>query len=288
MNSLPSMKFRFNLMLWAAGISFLGMAVSISAQIAPRLSLQLNIISNPIGPIEPLRFQLVISNTGTQDIGQLSPWGVRGYTMVEFRGPGSSEWQSLEVPWLNRFATKYPLGGLPPLVLRAGESRTTDLFVISDPVQSYQTGSTHYYFSQPGLYLLRAKYTPAEGQTIPSNEASFLVQQYGGFDAAAYEWLKSLPIPHFMYDFDVYADNSAHHTDDDAHELIARFPQSRFVPWAELFIARCYQFGIRRSVGETDPPDLEKAAEFARKLADASDPSVRADAAALLEEIERQ
>src|SRR2546426_10246919 len=132
LNFINFIKLRFIMTLWVISISIFAAAVCVLAQTGGALSLGLIITSDPIGPIEPLHFQLVITNTGTQDIQGLAPWATRSTTVVEVRAPGSSEWQSLEVPLLNRFATKYPIGGLPLFALRAGESQTIELSVVSD------------------------------------------------------------------------------------------------------------------------------------------------------------
>lgn len=116
------MNLRFIIARWAAGIGFLAVAACAFAQTSGTFLLELRITSNPIGPIEPLQFQLVITNTGTQDIQGLAPWADHTTVVVEFLAPGTSDWQALEVPRLNSSMQKMPTGGLPGLALRAKES----------------------------------------------------------------------------------------------------------------------------------------------------------------------
>lgn len=261
------------------------------------VSLQLIVTSNPIGPIEPLDFQLAITNSGEAKVQGLAPWADHTTVVVEFLAPGSSDWERLEVPRLNLSTQKVPIGGLPQLTLRAGETVTTDFSVVADPVRSYQQGQLYYYFSRLGAYLLRAAYTAAEGETLLSNEAGFVVEPYQGADAAAFEWLGERAIPHFVYDFEVYADNSSYHTTVEAGQVVDRFPLSRFAPWAKLYLAKAHAFGLRMSKSETLPPDLVRAAALAQELTDdgvrASEEDddarqVAEQAAELLEEIARR
>ncbi|MBI4468569.1 MAG: hypothetical protein HY650_04515 [Acidobacteria bacterium] len=272
----------------ALALGLLLSAGAVHAQGGRALSLQLDVAPDSIGPIEPLEFRLTIMNHGTEALEGLATWAVRSTTSVEFLAPGATDWQRLEVPFLNRYQMKFPLGGLPPLALPAGAESSAGLSVSTDPDRSYRTGRIYYYFAQPGEYRLRAAYKPAAGDLIRSAEKSFRVVPYQGTDRDASGWLLDRPIPHFMYDFEVYADNSAHHTDDDARELLARFPQSIFAPWAKLFLARCYAFGLRQGKAKTDRPDLSQAERLVLELADAVDPRVRRDAAGLLEEIQKR
>ncbi len=140
---------------------------------------------------------------------------------------------------------------------------------------------------KPGEYFLRANYKAADDKMIRSGEAEFRVQEYQGADAEAFEWIKNLAIPHFIYDFEIYADNNAHNTDDDAYELIKHYPTSRFAALSKLYLVRCYKYGLRLSKSENAHPDLNKAAELAQELANSKDADIQKSAEEILAEIKR-
>ncbi|MBI4581002.1 MAG: hypothetical protein HY718_14945 [Planctomycetes bacterium] len=250
------------------------------------LKLELRLDRPQLGPIEPLAFTLVLSNPSTADVGGLAKFADYKTTTVEYLAPGSSAWRALQVPRLNLSMLKTPVGEPNVQRLEAKGSKSVQLSALVDLDRRRETGAYAYYFTKPGDYRLRATYRPPGGETIQSNEVRFKVVEYTGVDLQAHEWLRHRPIPHFMYDFDVYADGSAHETDDDAREVLSRFPTSRFAPWARLFLARCYVFGVRRSPTRTDAPDLAKASDLASELARSDLPRIRAAASQVLAEIE--
>jgi hypothetical protein len=271
---------------WISGFILFTVTTSATVQPSTNLVLGVEILSNPIGPIEPLQLQLVVTNSGTEDIKECAPWAISGTTTVEFRVANATAWQALKVPFFHRYDAKMPPRGVEPLELRAGQSQAVKVAVVYDPIESYRAKRIKYYFSQPGDYYLRVTYAPARGWTIQSKEVGFRVVDYSGEDAVAYEWIKSRAIPHFIFDFGVYDGHSAFETVDEAREIIERFPRSRFAPLAKLYLAQCYALGLRRRETRNDPPDLQKAAELAQELATAADPYVRKGATALLDEIE--
>ncbi|MGH7931071.1 MAG: hypothetical protein ACREQV_25140 [Candidatus Binatia bacterium] len=258
------------------------------------LSLRLEVVSDSIGPIEPLSFQLTIMNNGAEDLVNLAPWAFAGSTEVEFRKPDSEEWEALSIPYFYRFATKDSEGsGYEPLALSAGESKTSTLVVLGDNVVAYPAPRFEYYFNTAGQYLLRAEYKPREGHIIRSKEVRFRVVQYDGSDAEAYEWLKTREIPHFMYD-PLFAPAGGglvfeEELRDDARTLIEQFRSSRFAPWAKFFLAKGY--AIAPYLQEEDrgkTPAIGNPEDVFRELSDAEDPRLRELARETLKEIEEQ
>lgn len=251
------------------------------------LSLEVRSTVNQIGVIDPFRFDLILTNKGVADIEGLPIWAVRSTTLVEYRTPDSDDWQVLEVPLLNRLATKCGIPGDSKITLKPGESREVELFVVYDPYTSYLRGQPVYYFDKLGQYSLRASYKPAEGQVIYSNEVRFKVEPYTGVDLEAYNWLKGKPLPHFIYDFDTYLRDDMREANEWAQELMNRFPNSRFAAWAQLYLAQCYMFGLR-GVTENSPPDLVQADRLVSELARSTDSWIKRTAEALLREIEQK
>ncbi len=202
------------------------------------LSLSLQVRFNQIGLIDPLRFQVIIINTGNSDLKELAPWSVLGYMIVEYRGPGITDWKLLETPYLTRHSAEVRGGDPDTLTLLAGETKTVDLVSLYDSSLSYQKKKICYYFDKYGEYKIRTRYEPREGVVMFSNEAAFQVIPYKGPDADAYEWLKDKRIPHFMYEMSlIHSGTLRLYRIEDASELIERFPESRFVPWAKIYLA---------------------------------------------------
>ncbi len=48
--------------------------------------------------------------------------------------------------------------------------------------------------------------------------------------------------------------------------LIERFPDSKFAPWARLFLAQCYASGLRTGYTSKEMPNYDKAEELTREL----------------------
>jgi hypothetical protein len=251
------------------------------------LNLEVKPVVSTIGPIDPLMFNLVLTNKGASNIEGLPIWAVRSTTLVEYRASGSNDWQVLEVPILNRLATKCGVPGNNRITLKAGESLDAELFVVYDPYISYQRERPYYYFEKPGEYYLRASYQPAEGQVVYSNEVRFKVESYTGVDLDAYNWLKNKPLPHFMYDPETYVLVEMHEADEWAQELMDRFPNSRFAPWAQLYLANCYLLGLRTAT-EILPPDVVQADRLAAGLANSSDSRIKRSAEKLMQAIEQK
>lgn len=295
-----------------AGVAICLNAAPCFAGSTANLSLELRVTSSPIGPIEPLRFRLVLTNTGkggTPDLlaGEGGGWADYKTVTVEFRAPGTPDWRELEVPRLNLSMQLGSPEGCRTFSLAPGESLSDDMWVQYDHSMSYREGKAVYYFDEPGRHTLRARYVPAKytrrprhyptkeelarsakGVVIHSNEAALVVKEYRGADAAAFRWLRKLPIPHFMYDEGALCvGNDAPH--GNARHVITHFPESRFAPWAKLFLAKCYRYGIYRDKAVTpDPPDLDKAVALAREVTDTEDPRLRRAARELLLAVARE
>ncbi len=266
---------------------FLSYATGIFARSDLNLSLTLQIRTPEKGIIEPLRFRAVITNTGDTDYYDLAPWPVRGDMLVEFRGPGIPEWKILEVPYLNRYSTQVRIGKLDNLTLRAGESKTADLVALYDSTLSYQKEYICYYFNKYGEYTIRAKYEPQKGMKILSNEDTFSVVPYEGADATAYEWLKNKSVPHFMYEMSLVFGPTNIYTDEDALQLIERFPETRFIPWAKLYLGKCCIYSFCHNKQKKEAPDFEKAARLAKELVTSEDPDIQKGVNEIFEAVNR-
>ncbi len=243
------------------------------------LLLSVRIRYNQIGQIDPLRFQAIIMNTEDRDLNTLGHWPV---ISVEYRGAGTTEWKPLVIPYLKIYA----LTGSPSsLSLRAGEAKLIDFSVLHDSDLPYREKGIIYYFNKYGEYTLRAKYRIGKEDVIFSNEAVFRIVPYEGPDAAAYEWLKDKYVPHFMYEMSLVHESPKVYTDKDALELIEKFPESKFAVWAKLYLGKCYTYSFCRNKERKKIYDPEKAAEFARELADSEDPDIQKEVDNIFEKI---
>ncbi len=250
-----------------------------------KLTFSLRVNSN-IGLMDRLRIQAVIMNTGNTDLDYLNPWLVYKYMRFEYRKPGVTDWRILGLH-LNRYEEEKP----EFFSLQAGESKTADLtFRCSPAIIRHKNDSYYRYFEKYGEYIIRTKYEPIEGEVIYSNEAVFRVVPYEGSDAAAYEWLRQKPVSHFMYDLNFLRAptllRSAGCKHKDASELIEKFPESRFVPWAKLYLGKCYVYGCPENEGKLKP-DFDRAAKLAQELSDSEEPDIQKGVDEILTEIKR-
>jgi len=272
---------------WITGMALLATAGALWAQPEAAISLNLRVVTGSIGPIDPLIFELSVTNETDAHLTNLPVWAIEETSAIEVMAPDSKEWKPMAVPYLERLKNRcVPLDHFL-FELKPREKKSFEMHVIYDPYISYQQERPHYYFAQPGEYRLRASYQLAKGQPIYSNEARFTVQPYTGTDLDAYKWLKEKTLPHFMYDPETYVLVEMHEADEWAQELMNRFPNSRFAPWAQLYLANCYLLGLRTGT-EILPPDVAQADRLAAGLVRSSDTRVRMSAEKLMQAIEQK
>ncbi len=279
--------FKLNLIV---GLLLWLVVTTVIAQNNLMLSLDIKVTNDPIGPIDPLVFQLVLTNTGTEDYTGLAPWGVHTTTWVYFRSSESQQWESLEIPFLRRYiTTEFSSRGMGTFSLAAGESHSLKLVMYND-IPSYfkHNPNPQYYFGKIGQqYELRAEYYPKEGQAIKSPVKSFRVDAYQGEDAKAFEWLKIRKIPHFMYKYG-FNEKKTYFVNEDAQVLISQFPNSRFTPWAKRYLAYAYEFGLWIDQNTHNPPDLVRAAALAQEILDLDQISPEGQKVVLLSRLHSQ
>lgn len=268
-------------------MALLTMAGALWAQPESVITLNLRVVSGNIGPIDPLIFELSVTNESDLHLTKLPVWAIEETSTVEVRAPGSGEWKPMAVPFMERLKNRCVSLEHFLFELKPHETKTFVMHVVYDPYISYQQERPYYYFSQPGEYRLRASYQPVKGRAVYSNEVRFTVQPYTGTDLEAYNWLKCKTLPHFVYDPETYVLVEMHEADEWAQELLDRFPNSRFAPYAQLYLANCYLLGLRTAT-EILPPDLVQADRLASGLVRSSDSRIKAKAEQLLKAIEQK
>lgn len=269
------------------GMALLTMAGALWAQPEAAISLNLRMVTGTIGPIDPLIFELSVTNETDAHLTNLPVWAIEETSGIEVMTPGSKEWKTIAVPYLERLKNRcVPLDHFL-FELKPRETKPFEMHVVYDPYISYQQERPYYYFAQPGEYRLRASYQLAKGQPIYSNEARFTVQTYTGTDLEAYNWLKNKTLPHFMYDPETYVLVEMHEADEWAQELMNRFPNSRFAPYAQLYLANCHLLGLRTGT-EILPPDVVQADRLTSALVRSSDGRIKQSAEKLLQAIEQK
>lgn len=257
------------------------------AQSEANLSLNLKVLTAQIGPVDPLRFEIEVSNRSDNPLGGMPVFAIEDNSSVEIMSPGSNEWKSIAVPYLERLKNRCIDLDQFRFELKSREKQSYEMWVVYDPYISYQQGRPHYYFEQAGEYRLRFSYQPAPGQTLYSNDARFTVKPYEGVDQEAYNFLKTKSLPHFVYDLETYVVMDLREADDWAQELSDRFPKSRFAPYAQLYLANCYLMGIRAG-NEILPPNVSEAERLASGLTNAPDERIRRMAETLMQAISQK
>lgn len=260
---------------------------SLWAQSEANLSLSLKVLSGSIGPVDPLRFEVEAINQSDNPLGGMPVFAIEDNSSVEIMAPGSNQWKSIAVPYLERMKNRCIDLDQFRFELKSREKQSYEMWVVYDPYISYQQGKPHYYFEQAGEYRLRFSYQPAPGQTLYSNEARFTVKPYEGVDQEAYNFLKTKSLPHFVYDLETYVVMELREADDWAQELLDRFPKSRFAPYAQLYLANCYLMGIRTG-SEILPPNVAEAERLASGLTNAPDERIRRMAETLMQAISQK
>lgn len=269
----------------AVGLACLSASGHLLAQPDRVISLELEVVSEKIGAIDPLVFVVRVTNNSDLPLTDLPVWAIEETSSVEIIAPGTSAWKSIVVPFMERYKNRcVPLDRFR-FGLKPRETKSFEMWVVYDPYLSYQQERAYYYFSTPGEYRLRTSYQPVLGKHVYSNEVKFTVQPYTGADLEAYNWLKDKPIPHFVYDPDTYVQVNMHEADEWAQELLTRFPSSRFAPYAQLYLANCFLLGLRTAT-EIQPPNIMEADRLASGLVNASDLRVRNQAREILQSVE--
>jgi hypothetical protein len=190
-----------------------------------------------------------------------------------------SDKENKEKGWMKLFEPRSHLPeGAFPIELLGNDSISTEFYSI--PISAQLIGQSYRYNPLPaGKYKIRAVYYPFDRSNhknaVYSNEFSFSIADYQGEDKEAYEWLLTLPFPHFIYEtaycgFEKWGFISSlliSRNNEYAEELLRKFPDSKFSGWAKLHLAYCYRFGI--VTGDANKPivkDVEKAESLAKEV----------------------
>ena len=259
---------------------------------SPRLHLILQMESASFGPLRPLQARLAIKNVGNAPI-RLPTFALhqsffdRTNTVVECRPPGSNKWTRLAVLYLQRssiddFFVRGPLSWtIPPGKSQAGkpqlgESSSALLTIGTRYLLVPPKPGVEHPLPKPGEYRLRAEFHPRNGPVVRSKVVRFRIVPYQGIDLEAYRWLLTRRALSFMYGplWSSGASLFAKNVRQDAHTILKRFPNSRFSPWAKLFLARIAYWDsvVEYRQNQVDPlPSHLKKAEIllarAEKLA---------------------
>ena len=123
----------------------------------------------------------------------------------------------------------------------------------------------YFHYQDPGKYLLRVTFI-SKNNAVIGNTTLFSVKEYSGIDLEAYHWLLSLPIPHFLYDEYLTGDPNYTFTKKNAEEILKRFENSRFSPYAKYYLLLYNLKPTKDSKGNIIEADYFKLRTIANSL----------------------
>jgi hypothetical protein len=208
------------------------------------LSLHLNVLNSELSKIEPLFYELELSNDSEVLKEIYRPCSTVYAPLLEFYNEKSNQWEVLKG---SRFTSNYRFE------LMSSGSQTRNKVYLK-PNAKYKNHliylavnggylSTDYIFDDKDSVKIRAVYQVDEegNELIYSNVVTIFFTSYSGQDSLALSYLESLSLPHFIYEktvhssfFGRYRTKMSFSVDEGANDLVARFPQSKFAVWAYI------------------------------------------------------
>lgn len=228
--------------------------------------LQLEIANTNIGQIDKIFFKAMIINKSDDKYKTRAIWdsyfpykGFGEKPLLEYRMSSSDEWKPLKGSNYRGIAIEPIAFGPPYFHWMSDSSRITSSTYEYIPVKP-STVPYEYYFNAPTNYFIRAYYpfyyySNTQGTEhihvdLYSNEIKITVSNYSSKDIKAFDWLKALEIPHFIYmnvhDYkrtffrEKISNNISNYTIPKLTYLIEKFPESKFAGWANYFLAKYY------------------------------------------------
>lgn len=225
--------------------------VGVSAQEEP-LQMQLQIDNLETGFLEPLFYSLVLTNTSAEILEVKKPWTGLFNPQLQLYNEKTRQWEKLyqsdftdyqkySVMTRDAIITNHTLFMAPQV---KWTSTFTYLF-LEGPDDSKK-----YILEEKKKAKLRAVYFPTLGdktKTVISNEVEVTIKPYLGKDYNAVNWLLKQPIPHFIFelplvkrDWGFYQHQDKMAIGEKTKEFVNLFPESTFISWAKLNLAKYY------------------------------------------------
>jgi len=238
-------------------------AVSIwSINIQPEDEIIVNIdsLQKLYGPIDLVTVNVSFENSGDSERVESVGFPV---TKLEYIKPDSSGWNNIKY-YKNSFFDSS--NGSEFYHINSGEKLEMQLFLLTDFSLVSKLNEFGFIFYETGEYKIRVSHKTKNGKTVYSNTLTLSVKPYDGPDYTAYQWIKLQSKPYFFYDFGTYLSTGDPQLIANARYILRNFPDSKFTPYVQLFLARVFLYGIRETKNSLYIPDLEKAKFFAEQV----------------------
>lgn len=241
--------------------------VKSNAQKFDYVTFELNIEKDSLGIFDPLTFYIRLINNSTNNNIEVYPIinkgniTLYGEIQIEYKILGDSLWNKYNV-----FSQHFEVlsDGAPLVLLKPSEGITSGVFNI--PIYEIINDSI---IASAKKYQIRAKYQPYGplyienknvGEWVMSNPKVLFINRYVGHDLLAFNYLKNLPNPSFIFE-PIYKGivknrSKGNHNIANAEYIIKNFPESTFVTWAKVYLSMAYSI---ESIHEYDNPDLNVA-----------------------------
>lgn len=226
------------------------------------LNLHLKVVNESIKPIDKIFYKFFIINNSSNHV-EIKPPFVREF---EYQGFGSKpllEYRSIDESVWIKFSGSTANGlHYDPIEYRNTFIQSKDS--IKSPIFGFipvivDSNKYEYHFKAGESYFIRAFYPIyyiENGEKIEvnlySNEVKVDIVDNPTLDFEAFQWIKNLEVPHFMYlvpeeyyyalkpssdpnyKYNIIEDKLF----NDANILIQRYPKSELAQWAKYFLAR--------------------------------------------------
>ena len=221
------------------------------------LELTFSVDTTTVGFSDPIGYNFTVKNKSKKELNIVKPTPSFYNPIIEFREINEEKWEKI----YNRSSDASGMITIPQVVLAAkGETEISWRFIGFIEEKETLGKNKGYCFEEGKTYVLRGIYCPGltlkEGK-VYSNEVIIKIREYTDTDKMAVDWLKELPIPHFLFKSGWVNEERR----KEAEHIIENFPDSKFKEWAELLLAiQSYFDEIQRNlnVPELNENDLQK------------------------------